>query len=187
VADTGTGADSWTPGFPGQRPPFTAGNEAALVTGHRSERHVGPLATRIARELLDDPATPDHIRDPMFAASVRAWARAEAVCTLVWQAIAEQDITGALADITHTDETEIAKRGTTTRRSVSRRTTTLEQLRKFEAHAASLRSKLGLDPASAARVARDLAARRYMDATPLNAALQAIEERRALTAGSTDE
>ena len=51
----------------------------SLVTAHRSERHVGPLAAQIAGDLLTDPDVPPHIREPMFAASVQAWARAEAV------------------------------------------------------------------------------------------------------------
>jgi hypothetical protein len=64
----------------------------------------------------------------------------------------------------------------------------LEILRKYEAHAASLRSKLGLDPASAARVGRDLALTRRLntDATPLAEALAKIQERRELTAGDAD-
>ena len=60
---------TWTPQFPGQRPPFQPGNEQALVTGHRSERYVGPLAERIAEGLLTDPDVPPHIREPMFAAA----------------------------------------------------------------------------------------------------------------------
>ena len=50
----------------------------------------------------------------------------------------------------------------------------------------NLRAKLGLDPASAARVGRDLALARHMSAgaTPLDEALAEIEQRRALTAGS---
>jgi hypothetical protein len=62
-------------------------------------------------------------------------------------------------------------------------------LRKYESIAMNLRSKLGLDPASAARVGRDLAVARRLDAgaTPLEDALAAIEERRALAAGSGSE
>ena len=61
----------------------------------------------------------------------------------------------------------------------------IDTLRRYEVHAANLRSKLGLDPASAARVGRDLALTRHMSAgaTPLDEALAAIERRRALAAG----
>jgi hypothetical protein len=40
--------NGWTPEFPGQRQPFTDGNEAAVTHGARSERRVGPLAEQIA-------------------------------------------------------------------------------------------------------------------------------------------
>jgi hypothetical protein len=178
----------WTPAFDGQRPPWPAGNEAALTHGARSERYVGPLAARIAQELLDDPDVPKHIREPMFAAAVQAWARAEAVCQQLWAWLEGRDIVAGLTAAATTTEDETRSKGQTNRKSVTRSVpAVLDQLRRFEAHAANLRSKLGLDPASAARVARDLAARRYMDATPLASALEQMEQRRALTAGSGGE
>lgn len=180
--------DGWTPEFDGQRPPFQPGNEAALIHGARSERHVGPLAARIAAEMLDDPDTPEHIREPVFAASVAAWARAEAVCRLLWAWLEGRDVIDGLTAAAETTEDEERTRGSTHRKSSTRTVpSVLDMLRRYEAHAASLRSKLGLDPASAARVGRDLAARRYMDATPLSAALTAIEKRRALTAGEGND
>ena len=69
-------ADGWTPEFAGQRAPFTGGNEAAVTHGAHSGRRAGPLAEQIARELLEDPETPPHVREPVFAAAVTAWARA---------------------------------------------------------------------------------------------------------------
>jgi hypothetical protein len=184
---TADGADGWTPDFPGQRPPFTDGNEAAVTTGAWSERRVGPLADQIARELLGDPETPPHIREPMFAASVQAWSRAEACCQLIWRWLAERDIMTALTDLTTSTEDEETFKGGAHRKSTVRHVgSVLDSLRRWEAHASNLRSKLGLDPASAARVGRDLAARRYLDAsaTPLAAALTAIEEnRKAITGG----
>ncbi len=72
------------------------GNEEALVAGHRSERHVGPLAARIAQDLLTDPDVPPHIREPMFAAAVQAWARAEAVVRLLWAWLEERDVMAGL-------------------------------------------------------------------------------------------
>lgn len=94
-----------------------------------------------------------------------------------------------MTDTTTAAEEERSTTGKTTRRSETRRTgAALDQWHRASAHAAALRSKLGLDPASAARVGRDLAVRRHLDATPLNAALAAIEEgrRRALEAGDGD-
>jgi len=185
MTDSTDRGDGWTPEFAGQRPPFRDANEARLIHGARSERYVGPLAARIAEELLEDANTPDHIREPVFAAAVHAWARAEAVCRLLWAWLEGRDIIDGLTAATETTEDETRTRGSTHRKGSSRTVpAVLDTLRRYEAHAASLRSKLGLDPASAARVGRDLAARRYMDATPLSAALTAIEKRRALTAGN---
>src|SRR5690349_12295127 len=86
----------WTPAFDGQRPPFQPGNEHAVTHGARSERHVGPLAAQIAHDLLTDPDVPPHIREPLFAASVHAWARAEAVCRLLWAWLEDRDIMAGL-------------------------------------------------------------------------------------------
>lgn len=177
------------PAFEGQRPPFEPGNDAALVHGARSERYVGPLAARIAQELLEDANSPDHLREPLFAASVQAWARAEAMVTLLWRSLDGQDIEAGLAAVSTTDETETTVKGTTTRKGTIRSLpSVIDQLRRWETTAAGLRSKLGLDPASAARVGRDLALTRHMNAAPLAAALDEIERRRrgALTAGGGD-
>lgn len=84
------GEDGWAPEFPGQRPPFEPGHELSMTAGHRSERKVGPLADQIAHDLLTDPDVPPHIREPLFAASVQAWARAEAVVRLLWQWLEER-------------------------------------------------------------------------------------------------
>lgn len=180
--------DGWTPEFPGQRRPFTDGNEAAMVTGYRSARRVGPLAEQITRELLEDPDTPPHVREPMFAASVQAWARTEAVVRLLWAWLEEQDVMTALTDVTTSTEEEETHKGGATRKSTTRHVgSVLDTLRKYETLGSNQRSKLGLDPSSAARLGRDLAERRYLDAsaTPLATALAAIEEnRRAIGGGS---
>ncbi len=175
----------WEPEFSGQRVPFVSGNEAAIVHGARSERRVGPLADQIARELLEHEETPEHLREPMFAPSVSAWARAEAVAELLFRHLSDQDLQAVMTDLTSTEEEERHTKTKTTRRGQTRRTgAALDQWHRASAHAATLRSKLGLDPASAARVGRDLAARRYLDgATPLSAALETMEKRRALTSG----
>jgi hypothetical protein len=183
--------DTWTPAFPGQRPPFTASNEAALRHGARTERRVAPLAAEIERALLADPDMPAHLHRPEFKAAVSAWARAEAVVQCIWNALAEQDFTEAMADITKGAETEeTVQKGTISRRSVQKRTvSSLEQLRRYEAHAATLRSRLGLDPVGAAKLAKDLSQSRfYQAASPLDRALGQLEEerRRAITGDVSD-
>lgn len=183
-------AGDWAPEFPGQRAPFAPGNEAAVVHGGHSDRSVAPLAAQIARELLEDAGTPDHLREPMFAPAVQAWARAEAVAELLFRHLSGQDLQAAMTDTTAADEEERSTKGKTTRRSQTRRTTAaLDQWHRASAHAAALRSKLGLDPASAARVGRDLALTRHLgaNATPLDEAIDEIRRRRELTAGGSSE
>lgn len=156
-----------------------------MVHGATSERRVGPLAAQIAAGLLADAETPEHLREPVFSAAVQGWARAEAVCALLRDFLDGQDIEAALTETTKGAEKE-EREGTTARRtSVTRRVTAaLDASRRWEAHAANLRSKLGLDPVSAARVGRDLATSRYLQsATPLDAALDQIAERRRKALG----
>jgi hypothetical protein len=190
VTQAASRRDEWTPEFPGQRPPFAPGNEDALVHGARSERHVGPLAARIAQDLLTDPDVPRHIREPMFAAAVQAWARAEAVVRLLWAWLEDRDIMAGLTAAATTTEDETRSKDKTQRKSITRTVpSVLDQLRRYEAHAANLRRALGLDPASAAKVGRDLALARRMDAgaTPLDQALAEIERNRELTSGGAGE
>jgi hypothetical protein len=188
VTATTASAGDWSPEFDGQRPPFAAGNESAVVHRARSERHVGPLAAQLAAELLADPETPAHLHEPLFADAVESWARAAATCRLLWAWIDGQDIMSALTDVTSAEEDEEADHGRVHRTSTTRHVpAALEMLRKFETLTANLRRGLGLDPASAAKVGRDLAARRYMDAAPLTAALAEIEQNRALTAGGAGD
>ena len=161
-------------------PPFEDGHTKSTVHGARSPRRVAPVAAEIERELLADEATPDHLRRPEFRSAVSAWARAEAICRVMWDWLAEQDVEDALTDVTRTAETEEASKGRTTRRSISRRVVSvLEQLRRYEAHAAALRRELGLSPLAAGRLAKDLSASRwYQSARPLDKALDAIEQER---------
>lgn len=185
MTEAASGRDGWTPGV--QRPPFEVENEAALVHGARSERKVGPLAARIVEELFQDPDTPAHLREPIFQASVQAWARAEAVCKLLFAWLADKDILTGLTALASTTEEETHAGGRTNRKSVTKTIPAVqEQLRKAEILASNLRSKLGLDPVSAARVGRDLALARHLSAgaTPLDDALAEIERRRALSAGA---
>lgn len=75
-----SGDGSWSPAFPGQRPPFAQANQLAVRHGAFSARLTGPLREQIAAELLADPATPDYVREGYAAAAVAAWAQAEAEC-----------------------------------------------------------------------------------------------------------
>lgn len=129
---------SWQPEFPGQREPFTEGNTAAEVHGARSERKIGPRAAELAAALLADPATPQHLRRPEFGPAVQAWARAEAVASLLFDWLADLDITVM----------------TTPRKAATK--APVDLWRSADAHAATLRARLGLDPLAAARIAKDL-------------------------------
>lgn len=44
----------WVPKFPGQRPPFTPGNEMAVKHGAGSPRKVAPIAAELMQELFAD-------------------------------------------------------------------------------------------------------------------------------------
>ena len=174
------GAAGWEPAFPGQRPPFAPGNTAALVHGAASERLLGPPAEQIAADLLASDDTPGHLREPAFAAAVSAWSRAEAVCVRLRDFLDGQSLEEALTEVTSSEEDEESGKGYARRTSTARRVAAaLDMSRRWEAHAANLRSKLGLDPASAARVGRDLSQSRwFQSATPLDKRLAEIEAQR---------
>jgi hypothetical protein len=179
------GAGEFVPAFPGQRPPFERGNTAAVVHGAFSERVTRPVAEQIAADLLADKDTPDHLREPLFEAAVMGWAQAEAVCRQLRAFVAGQSIEDAMTELSSEEEDEDRERGSARRRSSAKRTASaLSFLVRWEAHAAMLRGKLGLDPASAARVGKDIAARRYLDAaTPLDTALEQITANRRKALG----
>lgn len=104
-------------------PPFQPGHTAALRHGADSERTFGPVAERLADELV---VTAPWCARPAFAASVRAWARAEAKVELVGQYL---DVHGLLDD------------GGEPRPAAS-------YLLRLEARADNARARLGLDPTS---------------------------------------
>jgi hypothetical protein len=101
-------------------PPFAPGNEAHLKHGARSARHVDPLAAELVEALLQ--RRPD-LAD--FPEATWAWGRAEARCLL-------------LEDY-HSREGFLDEGGNV--RGGGRVAT-------FEAQAARLRERLGLDPVS---------------------------------------
>ena len=113
-------------------PPFQPGNELQLRHGAYSPRRTDPLAVEIAEHIT---AGADWLR-PCDALSVHALARTEARLQLVSEWLEDHggDIDG---------EGEV--RGAAI------------LLDRLEARAESLRSKLGLDPLSRARLGRDIA------------------------------
>ena len=113
--------------------PFAEGNAASVRHGAFSERRIAPLADRARSGLLD--AAP-WLASPAFAPAVEAWARAEARVALVDTYVAEQ---GPL------DENGKPRPA-------------IELLIRLERLAFTLRQAVGLDPASRARIERDLAA-----------------------------
>jgi hypothetical protein len=115
-----------------QRPPFEAGNTAALTHGAESPAKVNPRAEAIAKAAVD--AVP-YLGAIDFAPALRSWARAEASLELlaVWV-----DVHGLL------DESGNPQPWVST-------------LLRFERLAAGHRARLGLDPASRAKLERDLA------------------------------
>lgn len=151
--DSGARGYSW--------PPFEPGNEVATRHGANSERHVGPLAEQIATALLTHPDTPPYVREPSYAAVVRAWSRAEAVVELLWNWLGEHDLDGALTDLTTTDEDAELSKGSMSKHTTSKHVeSVLTQLHRHEVRAMNLRSRLGLDPLSRARLGKDVASQR---------------------------
>lgn len=157
-------------------PPFEPGNEVATRHGAHSERHVGPLADRIAAALLADPDTPRYVLEPSYAAAVRAWSRSEAVVQLLWNWLAEHDLDAAMTDLTSTDEDSVISKGRASKQTTSKRIeSVLTQLHRHEVRAATLRARLGLDPLSRARLGKDVAAQR-IDLARLFSDFQTDEE-----------
>lgn len=154
------------PGKGGRRgyswPPFEPGHELSTVTGAHSERRVGPLAEAIAAALLEADTTPAYVRDPSYAAAVRAYSRSEAVVSLLWDYLAGQDIEAALTDVTRSEESEERSKGRTARRGVSRRVASvLDQLHRAETRANTMRRELGLTPMARFRMGRDVTAAQF--------------------------
>lgn len=142
-------------------PPFEPGNEVATRHGANSERRVGPLAEQLAAALLADQNTPSYIREPSYMSVVRAWSRAEAVVELLWRWLEQHDLDAALTDLTETDEDTEMTKGSASKRTTSRHVeSVLTQLHRHEVRAMNLRSRLGLDPLSRARLGKDVAAQR---------------------------
>lgn len=155
----------WTPEFPGQRPPFAAGNKLAVTHGAYSAARTDPIARRYLAEIADDPSL-EYLNQPRFHAGLWLWASAMAKVELLSAWVDDQDI----ADAADSD------RG---------KTSALELLRKWMATAQTWASRLGLDPLSAARLGKDVAQGRQADAATTLTALRTQHEAATRAVGDT--
>jgi hypothetical protein len=139
-------------------PPFTPGHEMSKVHGAYSERSVAPLAEQIASSLLEDAGAPAYLREPGYVPVIAAWSRSEAVVSLLWSYLSGLDAEQSLTERIEGTETEDhGEGGRVSRKSSSKRVmSVLGELHRAETRAMNLRSRLGLDPASRARILRDL-------------------------------
>lgn len=140
---------------------FQPGDEMRLEHGARSERRVDPLAAELAAALLED--RPDLASYPE---SVRAWARAEARCLLL------EDYHARVGFL---DEDGNVRGG--------------GRVDRYEAQAARLRERLGLDPLADAtlRKAQAEAVHLVADLEQIRAKGRAVlEARRAELAAGED-
>ncbi len=156
--------DGWVPAFPGQRPPFQPGHEINLKHGARSPRRVDPVAAELVQALLADDALA-YLRQPRFVAAVQAWAKSEAKVALISEWVDGMPI-------------EVAAN------SKAGSTSPLELLRRWETNAQGHRSRLGLDPVSAAKLGKDVSQGRQADAaTELTKMRREAEARRSAEPG----
>lgn len=141
--------------------PFEPGHTASLQHGARSERRVGPLAAEIEQSARSAPSWPPYLNGAEYGAAVTAWARAEAVVSLLWTWLdqhAEQGLEQLLAETSSEETDETTSKGRTHRMTTGRRVASaLEQLRRWESAAAGHRARLGLDPLSRAKLSKDVA------------------------------
>jgi hypothetical protein len=154
--------EGWVPEFEGQRPPFAPGNQAAVQHGVFSPRHVDPLARELVDQVLADPAT-GYLQAPVWRPALWAWARAEAQVQLLSEYLAKagEDSGDGVGDLD--------------RDRVNR---AYLLLHRAEARATTQRTRLGLDPLSAARLGRDKTAA-ALDAAQLMKQLADAERRRS--------
>jgi len=129
----------------------------SVTTGAWSPRRYGPLAERIAADLLAHPGTPKFLAEPSYRPAVDAWASAEAICQLLREWLAVQDIEAAMTELTEGSESEERDGPNVTRSMRSRRVASvLDQLHRHETRAMHLRVQLGLSPLSRARLGKDV-------------------------------
>jgi hypothetical protein len=121
------------PGHSPRHPNFEPGNVIGLRHGAFSPRRVDPLAAELVRTVTADV---DWLRD-CDRPSLWAWARVEARIQLVSEYLADSG-----GDIGDDDTVRPAA----------------DLLTRLEAQASGMRSKLGFDPLSRARLGRDVSA-----------------------------
>lgn len=127
-------------------PPFEPGNLAAKTHGAWSDRLVDPLAQEIIAEMTPVVTW----WTPADMPTVAAWARTEARIQLITSWLGEQG-----GDL-HDREVPLGASGHTLT-ELGAVQPAAQHLSKLEARAESLRSKLGLDPLSRARLGKDVA------------------------------
>jgi hypothetical protein len=155
------GTPAWTPEFPGQRAPFTAGNTAALKSGYTSPRAIQQRAAVLLTELLAE--APDLDR-PRFRFDAEAWAYAQARAEL------------------HREHEAVV--GLFDPASGATRAALHDRVRAAERDAAQARDRLGLGPLAEARLRRDQSAA-VAFAGPELLASRMAEGRAALDARAT--
>lgn len=167
--------EEWRSTWRERRPDFEPGNTLAVRHGAKSARLVSPIAEAIKREILADPELPEYVRQPMFRHALDAYCWAEARCVRIRAYLESLEFEAAIEERTETEEDEDRFEGGSRRKSVSRRIESAHELaRKFETLASNQRSKLGLDPASAAKLGRNLAAAK-LDVAQMMAQMAAEE------------
>lgn len=139
-------------------PPFEPGNELSTRHGGYSPRKVDPLATELVQLVLAEAGT-GHLQRPEYRPALWAWGRSEAQVQLLAEYLAKRgeatgDGVGDLAD----EATKAA----------------YLLLHRAETRANTLRTRLGLDPLSRARLGRDTAAGQ-LDAARLMAEMERRE------------
>ena len=112
---------------------FERGNLAALKHGAYSPRRVEPLARELVEAVLPSVS---YLDDPSYAASVWAWARAEARVQLLDEHLSEHGFLDERGNLRPA----------------------VDGLLRSERIAAEMRARLGLDPRSRAKLERDLSA-----------------------------
>ena len=141
--------------------PFQPGHTRSVTSGIHSERMLMPRAEAILLQAKADPSWPHYLNEPVYAAAVSAWARAEAAVQLYTEYLEGQtpeEWSTEVTDLAEATEGDGDRGGSSTRTSRSRkRMASLEMWRKLEQHASQMRTKLGLDPLARARLGRDVA------------------------------
>ncbi len=132
----------WTPTNPTQREPWRKGYDPRrgdqTTHGLTKEDTIRERAEQFLAAALGDPAVPDHVRAPSFAAAAQAWARAETMEEMAFDWVSRIGIEAAL---TQSDRSGAAP---------------VDLWFKARDRAERARMRLGLDPASYAKIRKDL-------------------------------